>query len=109
MTFYFGALSKFRRVFCVGKVIIVTKNIGDYFMSNIEKYNEIFIKSFEVDGSVLNELQYQGVPAWDSVGHMSMIAAIEDAFEIMLETEDIIDFNSYNKGKEILVKYDVVI
>lgn len=77
-------------------------------MSNIEKYNEIFVKSFEVDGSLLSELKYQSVPAWDSVGHMSMIAAMEDAFEIMLETEDIIDFNSYNKGKEILAKYDVV-
>ncbi|MDR0391464.1 MAG: hypothetical protein LBH59_06135 [Planctomycetaceae bacterium] len=77
-------------------------------MSNIEKYNDIFIKSFEVDDSVLSELKYQSVPTWDSVGHMSMIAALEDAFEIMLETEDIIDFSSYNKGKEILAKYDVV-
>jgi acyl carrier protein len=77
-------------------------------MSNIEKYNEIFIKNFEVDDSVLPELKYQGVPTWDSVGHMSMIAALEDTFEIMLETEDIIDFSSYNKGKEILAKYDVV-
>ncbi|MDR2763305.1 MAG: hypothetical protein LBB88_11935 [Planctomycetaceae bacterium] len=78
-------------------------------MSNIGKYNEIFIKSFEIVETALgSDLKYQSIPAWDSVGHMSMIAAMEDAFEIMLETEDIIDFSSYDKGKEILAKYSVV-
>ena len=36
-----------------------------------------------------------------------MIAQIEDAFDIMFETEDIIDFNSYDKGKELLAKYGI--
>jgi acyl carrier protein len=77
-------------------------------MSNIDKYNAIFIKSFEIDGAMLgSDLKYQSIPTWDSVGHMSMIAAVEDVFNIMLETEDIIDFNSYDKGKEILAKYEV--
>ena len=44
---------------------------------------------------------------WDSVGHMTLMAAIEDAFDIMLDTDDIVDFSSYEKGKEILKKYDV--
>jgi acyl carrier protein len=41
---------------------------------------------------------------------MTLIAALEDAFDIMMDTEDIIDFNSYEKGKEILSKeeYGVV-
>ncbi|MDR1924754.1 MAG: acyl carrier protein [Planctomycetaceae bacterium] len=79
-------------------------------MSNLEKYNEVFIKSFEIESSQLEgDLKYQGVPNWDSVGHMSMVAALEDAFDVMLETEDIIDFSSYNKGKEILAKYGVEI
>ncbi|MDR2169558.1 MAG: hypothetical protein LBP59_05405 [Planctomycetaceae bacterium] len=77
-------------------------------MSNIEKYDAIFIKSFDVDGSVLGpDLKYQSIPSWDSVGHMSMVAAMEDSFDVMLETEDIIDFSSYDKGKEILSKYGV--
>ena len=41
---------------------------------------------------------------WDSVGHMTLMAALEDAFDIMMETDDIIDFNSYEKGKETLAK-----
>jgi hypothetical protein len=40
---------------------------------------------------------------------MGMIAALEDTFNIMMETEDIIEFNSYEKGKEILAKYKITI
>ena len=76
-------------------------------MSNLEKYNNAFIEAFEIDESKLEGLTYQGLPEWDSVGHMSLVACIEDAFDIMMETDDIIDFSSYEKGKEILAKYDV--
>ena len=76
-------------------------------MSNLEKYNNAFIEAFEIDESRLEGLTYQGLPEWDSVGHMSLVACIEDAFDIMMETDDIIDFSSYEKGKEILAKYDV--
>ena len=78
-------------------------------MSNLEKYNEIFCENLQVTADQLPDLKYQGVELWDSVGHMTMMAAIEDAFDIMLDTDDIIDFSSYGKGKEILKKYDVEI
>ena len=52
-------------------------------------------------------MQYQSVELWDSVGHMSLVAALEDEFDIMIDTDDIIDLSSYEKGKEILVKYGV--
>lgn len=77
-------------------------------MTNLEKYNQAFIESFEVSSDQLEELQYQGIPVWDSVGHMGLIAAIEDAFDIMMDTDDIIDLSSYKKGKEILANnYDI--
>ena len=47
-------------------------------------------------------LEYQAIAEWDSVGHMTLVSAIEEAFDIMMDTEDIIDFSSYEKGKEIL-------
>ena len=78
-------------------------------MSNVEKYNEAFIESFGVDADALPELAYQGIPEWDSVGHMQLIAALEDAFDIMFETDDIIEFSSYEKGKEFMKKYGVEI
>lgn len=77
-------------------------------MSNKEKYDQVFMDCFSVDKSALNaEFVYQCVPAWDSVGHMSMISAIEETFDIMMETDDIIDLSSYTKGMELVAKYGV--
>ena len=79
-------------------------------MTNKEKYDQVFIDSFSVTTDQLNDgLVYQSVQQWDSIGHMGMVASLEEAFDIMLETDDIIDFGSYTKGIEILAKYDVVI
>lgn len=75
-------------------------------MSNLEKYNQAFIETFEITEDQLTDLKYQAITAWDSVGHMSLVAALEDAFDIMMDTDDIIDLNSYEKGKEILAKAD---
>ncbi len=79
-------------------------------MTNKEKYDQVFIESFSIDATQLNDdFVYQCVPEWDSVGHMGMIAGLESAFDIMMETDDIIDFGSYSKGIELLAKYNVVI
>lgn len=77
-------------------------------MNNKQKYDKVFIESFSIDESVLGDnLEYNTVPAWDSIGHMAMTAALEEAFNIMMGTDDIIDFSSYKKGFEILAKYGV--
>lgn len=76
-------------------------------MTNLEKYNEAFITAFNITEADLAGLEYQGIPAWDSVGHMQLIAALEEAFDIMFDTDDIIDFSSYEIGKQFLAKYDV--
>ena len=77
-------------------------------MTNSEKYSQAFCESFQITEDKLAGLKYQGVETWDSVGHMTLIAALEDAFDIMMETDDIIDLSSFEKGKEILAeKYDV--
>lgn len=78
-------------------------------MTNLEKYNQAFCETLQIDETKLNGLEYQGVELWDSVGHMSLMAALEDAFDIMMDTDDIVDFSSYEKGKELLKKYDVEI
>lgn len=73
-------------------------------MSNLEKYNKVFMETLEIGENQLVGLNYQGIEAWDSVGHMNLISALEDAFDIMMDTDDIIDLSSYGKGKEILAK-----
>lgn len=73
-------------------------------MTNLEKYNKVFTKTLEITEDQLPGLKYQDITTWDSVGHMSLIAALEDTFDIMMDTDDIIDLSSYEKGKEILEK-----
>ncbi len=73
-------------------------------MTNLEKYTKVFVETFEIDEETAKSLKYQDIEAWDSVGHMGLISAIEDTFDIMMDTDDIIDFNSFEKGKEILAK-----
>ena len=78
-------------------------------MTNLEKYDQAFCETFNIEAATLPELKYQDIPEWDSVGHMTLMAALEEAFDIMLEVEDIIDFSSYTRGKELLKKYEVEI
>jgi len=77
-------------------------------MNNKEKYEQVFMNCFSLEKDALNdELVYNSISTWDSVGHMAMIAALEEAFDIMMDTDDILDFSSYYKGMKILEKYDV--
>ena len=79
-------------------------------MKNKQKYDQAFIESFSISESALDDnLIYNSIPEWDSVGHMGMIAELEDVFEIMMEMDDIIDFSSYKKGFEIIAKYGIKI
>ena len=77
-------------------------------MNNREKYDEAFIETFDLKQDQLNSfLEYQSINAWDSVGHMALIAELEDVFDIMLEMDDIVDFGSYETGIKTMQKYGV--
>ena len=78
-------------------------------MTAIEKYKKVFIESLSIEPDVFSEeIKYNDVPEWDSIGHMTLMSALEDEFKVTLETDDIIDFSSYKKGIELLSsKYQV--
>ncbi len=78
-------------------------------MTNREKYVNAFVESLDVTEEETAGLKYQDIPAWDSVGHMGLVAEIEDAFDIQFETDDIVEFGSFEKGIEILKKYGIEI
>ena len=78
-------------------------------MENIKKYTQAFVQAFDVDESVVTSLEYESIEEWDSVGHMVLIAELEGAFDIMMEMEDIIDFSGFERGKELLKNYGVVL
>ena len=76
-------------------------------MDNLEKYDKVFMDTFSIEKETLKDLKYNKIEKWDSIGHMSLISDLEDSFKITFETDDIIDFSSFEKGKELLKKYKV--
>ena len=74
----------------------------------MDKYKKIFQESLNISDKDFSEsLKYNDIPEWDSIGHMTLIAALEENYNISIETDDIVDFSSFNKGKEILKKYEI--
>jgi|TARA_B100000378_G_scaffold227723_1_gene192069 acyl carrier protein len=77
-------------------------------MSNKHKYQDIFIKSLSINSNKFNEnIKYNEIPEWDSIGHMTLMSGLEEGFGITMDTDDIVDFSSFKKGIEILKKYKV--
>ena len=61
------------------------------------------------DEKFSDQIKYNEIPEWDSIGHMTLMSGLEEGFGITLETDDIVDFSSFKKGIEILKKYKVEI
>jgi acyl carrier protein len=78
-------------------------------MSNLKKYQKVFVSTFSIDEkkTQVNNLKYQDIQEWDSIGHMTLISNLEDQFKISVDTDDIVDFSSFKKGMEILGKYKI--
>jgi len=76
----------------------------------VEKYQNAFLEAFELsDKSNLEDLKYQSIDEWDSIGHMALIAELESAYGITIKTEDLIEFESYTQGVDILARYDIIV
>lgn len=79
-------------------------------MENREKYDSIFCAVFGVEKNILGQdFTFQNIKEWDSVAHLNLISELEDVFDVMFETEDILHYGSYLNGLHILRKYGVEI
>ena len=79
-------------------------------MNDKATYEDIFKKSLNISDDKLSDgLKYNEIEEWDSIGHMSLVSALEEEYKISFETDDIIDFSSFKKGIEILKKYQIEI
>lgn len=77
-------------------------------MNNKQEYNRVFMEIFSLKEEEINEEIAMGkTSGWDSVGHVELITTMEDVFDITFETEDILNFISYDKGIEILKKHGI--
>lgn len=75
-------------------------------MNNKGRYDRIINEIFEFNGMPINEsMTRENTEKWDSLLHLTFITAIEDEFDIMLNTQDILHLTSYNAGLEIIDKY----
>lgn len=78
-------------------------------MNNEQKLREIFAESLGIElAQVTDELAYNTIPEWDSIAHMALISEIDDVFDTMLDTDDVLDMSTFAKAKEILMKYDII-
>ncbi len=71
-------------------------------MTNLEKYRHAFAEAFEVAPEETDAFVMGQTEAWDSIGHMSLVASLEDAFGIELEPQEILAISSFQKGIEVL-------
>lgn len=78
-------------------------------MTNLEKLNQIFCEVYSVEESALNEdFVNTNVETWDSIHQLSMVAAIEEAYDLMMDAEDILEMTSYVNVKNLLTsKYEI--
>ena len=77
-------------------------------MNNIEKFQEAFVRALNIDVALMkDDLAYNSIPEWDSIAHMILISELENVFDVMLDTDDIIEMSSVGKAKEILAKYQI--
>ena len=76
-------------------------------MSNNEQYKKTFSKALSISEDFDEKLKYNEIPEWDSIGHMTLISELEEVFKVNFETDDIVDFSYFLKGKEILKKYGI--
>lgn len=74
-------------------------------MNQLQEYNRIFQETFGLNEEEVKGARYKESEQWDSVGHMTLISALEDQFGIMFDTDDIMELDSYEKGREILKEH----
>ena len=72
-----------------------------------EKLKEVFVSVLGLPDAEVETAEFKATPQWDSVGHVNLMNAIEEAFDVSLEPDDILDFKSFKTGLEILGKYDL--
>jgi acyl carrier protein len=73
-----------------------------------EQVRQAFAEALDLPADTdIEALEIGKNPEWDSIGHMALVAQLEDMFGISLETDDIVDMSSYVKSIEILRRHGV--
>ena len=77
-------------------------------MFNLDRLRTSFRSALDLPADFpVDDLEYRAIEAWDSLAHLSLVAAIEDAFDVMIDTDDVIDMSSFAKAVSILQAHGV--
>jgi acyl carrier protein len=77
-------------------------------MRNIDELKEIFATIFEEKMENINdEFSPETTDKWDSVNQMSLVTAMENKFDILIDIDDIYEMTSFATVVEVLKKYGV--
>lgn len=77
-------------------------------MTNIDRLRSTFRSALSLsDDFAVDGLEYRGIEKWDSLAHMALVAAIEDEFDVMIDTDEVIDMSSFAVARQILEKHGV--
>jgi acyl carrier protein len=73
-----------------------------------ERVFSAFKEALDLDGQVdTSSLVYRDFPKWTSMAHMTLISILEQDFDAMLETDDVLNMSNFEKAVEIMSKYAV--
>jgi acyl carrier protein len=73
-----------------------------------DKLRDVFVEALGIDASVdVENLKYRDIEEWDSVGHMALVAAIEDEFDVEFATDQVIDMSSFKVAVDMLEGFGV--
>lgn len=78
-------------------------------MTNYEKYVQAFIEIFDVATDEVCDMQFKISPCWNSMDHVNLMVVIEEYFDIRIKPDDMLKFKSFEKGKEVLKNYNIII
>lgn len=71
-----------------------------------DKLRDVFVDALGIPADqVVPELEYNSIPQWDSLAHMRLVAEIEDGFDIMIDSEDLIGMSSFAIAIDIVKRY----
>jgi len=74
---------------------------------NLEKLVCVFVSALGIPADEAESAVFKETKGWDSVGHVNLMNAVEETFDVSLDADDILDFKSFNTGREILKKYGI--
>jgi acyl carrier protein len=73
---------------------------------DIAELRQLFAQELNIDiALIVDSLEYNTILEWDSIAHMRLIVALEDKYDIMIDTDDVIDMSTFKIACDTVNRY----